>query len=146
MVFNVKMTLERKARYVAGRHQMELSKDITFASVVSQDSIRMAFLMAALNGLEILSVDISGAYLNAKATEKTLAGKEFGPAKEGWIVILTCTLYGLCSSGKAWRDHIAASLQDGEYKSCKADPDIWMRPKTKARWLQILVLYLGLHG
>jgi len=35
MVFDVKMTLERKARYVAGGHQMEPTKDITFASVVS---------------------------------------------------------------------------------------------------------------
>jgi hypothetical protein len=35
MIFNVKMTLERKARYVAGGHQTEPTKDITFASVVS---------------------------------------------------------------------------------------------------------------
>jgi hypothetical protein len=39
MVFDVKMTLERKARYVAGGRQKEPSKDITFASVVSRDSI-----------------------------------------------------------------------------------------------------------
>jgi hypothetical protein len=81
MVFDVKMTLERKARYVTGGHQTEPTKDITFASVVLRDSIRIAFLVAALNDLDILSADISGAYLNAKAAEKvyTLAGKEFGP-------------------------------------------------------------------
>ena len=61
MIFDVKMTLERKARYVAGGHQTEPSKDITFASVVSRDSIRVAFLVAALNDLEVLSADISGA-------------------------------------------------------------------------------------
>jgi hypothetical protein len=39
MVFDVKMTLEQKARYVASGHQMEPTKDITFASVVLRDSI-----------------------------------------------------------------------------------------------------------
>jgi hypothetical protein len=39
MVFDVKMTLEHKACYVASGHQTELSKDITFASVVLRDSI-----------------------------------------------------------------------------------------------------------
>jgi len=39
MIFDVKMTLERKARHVVGGHQTEPSKDITFASVVSRDSI-----------------------------------------------------------------------------------------------------------
>jgi hypothetical protein len=43
MIFDVKMTLERKARYVAGGHQTEPTKDITFASVVSRDSIRIVF-------------------------------------------------------------------------------------------------------
>ena len=84
MIFDVKMTLERKARFVAGGHQTEPTKDITFASVVSRDSIRLAFLIAALNDLEILSADVSGAYLNAKAAEKVyfIAGKEFGPHQE----------------------------------------------------------------
>jgi hypothetical protein len=145
MVFDVKMTLERKARYVAGGHQTEPTKDITFASVVSRDSIRIAFTIAALNDLEILSADISGAYLNAKAAEKvyTLAGKEFGPEKEGRVVILTRALYGLRSSGRAWRDHMAATLRDGGYTSCRADPDVWMRAKTKPDgfkyWSYILV-------
>lgn len=39
MIFGMKMTLERKARYVAGGHQTAPTKDITFASVVSRDSI-----------------------------------------------------------------------------------------------------------
>jgi hypothetical protein len=145
MVFDVKMTLERKARYVAGGHQTEPSKDITFASVVSRDSIRIAFLIAALNDLEILSADISGAYLNAPCGEKvyTIAGKEFGPNKEGRPVLIKRALYGLRSSGKAWRDHMAATLRDYGYSSCKADPDVWMRPKRKPDgfkyWSYILV-------
>jgi hypothetical protein len=67
MIFDVKMTLEHKARCIASGHQTEPTKDITFASVVLKDSIRIAFLVAALNDLEILSADINGTYLNAKA-------------------------------------------------------------------------------
>jgi hypothetical protein len=97
MIFDVKMTLERKARYVAGGHQTEPPKDIPFASVVLRDSIRLVFLIAALNDLEVLSADISGAYLNANAAEKnyTIAGKEFDTAKEGRVVVITRALYGL---------------------------------------------------
>jgi hypothetical protein len=134
MIFDVKMTLERKARYVAGGHQTEPTKGITFASVVSRDSIRIAFLVAALKDLEILSDNISGAYLNANAAEKfyTIAGKEFGATKEGQVVDITRALYGLQNSGKAWRDHMAATLRDQWYTaSCRADPDAWMRAKTK---------------
>jgi hypothetical protein len=133
MVFDVKITLDRKARYVAGGHQTEPTKEVTFASVVSRDSIRLGFLVAALNDLEVLSADISGAYLNAKAAEKvyTTAGKEFGPEKAGRPVLIVRALYGLRSSGKAWRDHMAATLRDHGYVSCKADPDVWMKPKTR---------------
>lgn len=129
MIFDVKMTLEQKARNVAGGHQTKPTKDhVTFASVVSRHSISIAFLVAALNDLEILSANISGAYLNASAAEKvyTLAGKEFGPAKEGRVVVSTRALYGLRSSGKAWRDHMAVTLRDHGYTSCRANPDIWM--------------------
>jgi hypothetical protein len=52
MVFDMKITLDCKARYVAGGHQTEPTKDVTFASVVSRDSIRLAFLVAALNDLK----------------------------------------------------------------------------------------------
>jgi hypothetical protein len=38
-------------------------------SVVSRDSIWIAFLVAALNDLEILSADVARAYLNARAKE-----------------------------------------------------------------------------
>jgi hypothetical protein len=77
MIFDVKrITLERKARYVAGGHQTEPTKDIAFASVVTMDSIRIAFLVAALNDLEVLSANISVAYLNANMIERvyTTAG------------------------------------------------------------------------
>jgi hypothetical protein len=145
MVFDVKITLDRKARYIAGGHQTEPTKDVTFDSVMSRDSISIAFTVAALNDLEVLSADVSGAYLNAKAAEKvyTTAGIEFRPDKAGCPVLITCALYGLWSNGKACRDHMASTFHDYRYKFCRADPDVWMRAKTKPDgfkyWSYILV-------
>jgi hypothetical protein len=75
--------------------------------------------------------------------KETVASKEFGPDKMGQLVIITHALYGLYSSGKAWRDHMVATLQDFGYSSCKADLDVWMWPKMKPDgfqyWSYILV-------
>ena len=43
---------------------------MTYASVVSRESVRISFLLAALNNLEILASDIGNVYLNAMTTEK----------------------------------------------------------------------------
>ena len=64
LIFDVKMDLTRKARYVAGGHLTDPPASLTYASVVSRESVRIAFLIAALNDLDILAGDIQNAYLN----------------------------------------------------------------------------------
>ena len=100
--------------------------------MVSRDSVQIAFLIAALNDLDILGADVGNAYLNAETKEKvyTTAGKEFGKF-EGRLVIIVRALYGLKSSGAAWRAHLAQTLYDLEFKSTLADPDVWFKPSTK---------------
>jgi hypothetical protein len=53
--------------------------------VVSRNSVRIAFMLASLNGLSLSATDIGNAYLNAEAREKvyTTAGPEFGAELEG---------------------------------------------------------------
>jgi len=58
LIFDVKSTLQRKARFVAGGHLMDAPKGTTYSSVVSRESIRLFFLIAALNGLDVLVCDI----------------------------------------------------------------------------------------
>jgi hypothetical protein len=70
IVFNVKMDFARKARFVAGGHMTQPASSLTYSSVVSRDSVRLAFLIAALNGLSVVSCDIWNAYLNAPCREK----------------------------------------------------------------------------
>jgi hypothetical protein len=104
------------------------------SSVVSHDSVRLAFLIAALNDLEILSADVQNAYLNAHTKRKiyTTAGPEFGQGKEGQPVMIVRALYGLRSSGAHLQGHLAATLREAGFKACKADADVWMRPAVKA--------------
>ncbi len=85
MIFDVKMDFTRKARFVAGGHMTNPPAAITNSGVVSRDSVRIAFLLAALNDVDLLATDIGNAYLNAPAREKvyTTAGPEFGPELEG---------------------------------------------------------------
>ena len=115
MIFDVKMDLTWKARFVAGGHQTDPPKESTYSSVVLRDSVRMKFLIAALNSLDILLADVQNAYLNAPTKEKvyTTAGLEFGAVNKGRFVLIVRALYGLKSSGARWRDRMAATLRDG---------------------------------
>ena len=133
LIFDVKMDFTRKARLVAGGHLTETPSSITFSSVVSRDSVRIIFLIAALNDLDVWISDVGNAYLNAEPREKIYseAGMEFGPKDMGKTVIIVRALYGLKSSGAAWRSHFAQSLRDLGFESSYADPDVWMRHSVK---------------
>ncbi|KAI2501495.1 Reverse transcriptase (RNA-dependent DNA polymerase) [Fragilaria crotonensis] len=134
MVFDIKIgDLTRKARFCANGNETDPPKESTFSTVVSRDTVRLFFLMAALHDTDILSADIQNAYLNAPVKEKlyTIAGKEFGPKNEGRPVIIVRALYGLRSSGKSFRDFLANNLREMGYASTKADPDLWMKPDCK---------------
>ena len=135
MVFDIKSDFTRKARYVAGGHQTDPPASITYASVVSQESIRIAFMLAALNDLGVMAADISGAYLNAPCKEKIMiiCGPEFGPEHEGKRAKVIRAAYGLKSSGYAWRSHLASVLREElGWTMCKADNDVWFRPMQRA--------------
>ena len=94
--------------------------------------------VAALNGLNVLSADCEGAYLNAKPREKlwTELGSEFGELK-GRYAIIVRALYGAKSSAVSWRSAISAVIESLGFKMCRADNDVWLRPATKADGLQV---------
>jgi len=128
LIFDVKMDFTRKARFVAGGHTTEAPGSITYSSVVTRDSIRLAFLIAGLNGLKVLAADVTNAYLNAPCREKIwFEGQiETGPDK-GKILIVVRALYGLKSSSAAWRADLARVLREMNFDSTLADPDVWIR-------------------
>ena len=133
-IFDIRMSenFRRKARLVANGNETETPAALTYSSVVSRDSVRIALLVATLNELEILACDIQNAYLTADCREKVyiIAGPEFG-SEAGSIMVVRKALYGLKSSGAAFRAHLAETLYDLNYTPTKADPDVWIRPATK---------------
>ena len=81
IVFDVKIDFTRKARFVAGGHTTEALTSITYSSVVSWDSVRVGFLIAALNDLEIMACDLENAYLNAHVERRFGLKVEPSPAR-----------------------------------------------------------------
>ena len=117
---------------------------LTYASVVSCGSVRIALTIAALNDLKVKACDIQNAYLTADCREKiwTRAGPEFG-SEVGMIFIVRKSLYGLKSGGAVLCALLAETLHKMGYNPSKADPDVWLRPAVKSDGFEYykLVLY-----
>ena len=96
LIFDVKMDFTRKARFVAGGHMTDTPVGLCYSSVVSRESVRIAFTIAALNDLDIMACDIGNAYLNAPCREKIWfeAGIECGQSMKGKVMKLVRALYG----------------------------------------------------
>lgn len=148
MVFDIKMDgFRRKARLVAGGHMTEAPAVMTYASVVSRETVRIALTIAALNDLEVKASDIQNAYLTAPCEEKiyTTLGPEFGEDK-GKTAIIVRALYGLKSAGSSYWQHISDCMYSLNYKRCKADADLWMKPMTRPddgfKYYSYILLYV----
>ena len=114
MIFYVKMDLMQKAHLIADGHQTDPSKEFTYSTIVSRDSIRIVFTFVALNALGVLSANVQGAYLNAPKKEKVYisTGLKFGTTKVGRPVLIVRARYWFKSSGARCGDHMAATLRE----------------------------------
>jgi Reverse transcriptase (RNA-dependent DNA polymerase) len=139
MIFDIKLAenFRRKARFVAGGHTTETPATLTYSSVVSRDSVRLALLIAALNDIDLKSCDIQNAYLTADCREKiyTVAGPEFG-SERGTLMLIKKALYGLKSSGAAFRSLLWECLHLMGYVATKADPDVYIWKAVKPSGFQ----------
>ena len=146
IVFDIKLdgNFTRKARFVADGSRVDTPRLNTYSSVVSRESVRIAFLLVALNELDIKCCDLSGAYLNSPVAEQVCfaAGLEC-EKDEGKIMVIDRALYGLKTSGRAWQQFFAGTLREMGYVPCKADDNVFMKAKTKKNgeryWSYILV-------
>ena len=66
-----------------------MKHEVALQSKHGVTSIRIGFLIAALNGLDVLAGDIGNAYINAPCKEKiwTIAGYEFG-SDQGQVMLI----------------------------------------------------------
>jgi hypothetical protein len=88
--------------------------------------------MAALNDLEVKIGDVLNAYITAPVIKKvwTVLGPKFG-SNAGKSAVIVRALYGLNSTGAAFRAHLASFMRQMGYTSCKADPDLWYKAETR---------------
>jgi hypothetical protein len=128
LVFDVKFDLRRKARLVAGGHQTDPPKEDVYSGVVAMETIRMGFVVAAMNDLKVCAADVGNAFLYGITREKVyvIAGPEFGHL-EGRKLIIYKGLYGLKSSGARFHEHLAEKLRSLGYKPSRPDPDFWIK-------------------
>ena len=133
LVFDIKMdTYQYKARMVAGGHMTETPSSMTYSSVVSRDSVRIALTIASLNDLQVKAGDIQNAYLTAPCKERitVTCGPEFGE-DQGKTAEIVRALYGLKSSGAAYGEHLAKCMTHLGYQTCLADNDVWFKAQNK---------------
>ena len=63
--------MRHKAKLVAGGHRTpDVPAEEIYSGVVSVETIRMAFILAAMNNLDVCAADISTAFLHGKTREK----------------------------------------------------------------------------
>ena len=116
--YTVFATRRRKARYVTQGNMTEAPRTLTYASVVSRESVRIVLTHAALNDLEVKSADIKNYHQTAPVTEKiwTILGPEFSE-DTGKKAIIVRTLYGLKSTGLAFKNHLADCMKTSGYQT-----------------------------
>jgi hypothetical protein len=96
---------------------------------VDISSVRLGFLIAALNDLQTCAADIGNAFLYGRTREKVYirAGREFGPTNVGRILIVDKSLYGLRTSSARFHEHLSNKLKSMGYLPTRADPDLWFK-------------------
>jgi hypothetical protein len=129
LIFDVKMDITQKARWVKDGHRTPDAITPSYAGVVSQDSIHIALVYAKLMGLEICGGDIRNAYLQAPSLEKhyVICGPEFGLENVGRCALIRRALYGGKVAGADFWHHLWSCMNHLGFTSSRADPDVWFR-------------------
>ena len=113
--------------------------------------MRIFFLLTALNGLEVLSVDIQNAYLLAplapgvKYYTIVKEANGFTADQDIRLCIIIRALYGLPIAGVSFRAYLTKHLRPLGYQPCKTDPDVHMREEVRkdgTKYWAILISYV----
>ena len=147
LVWDVKMDFTRKARWVLDGHKTPDPIGSTYAGVVLRESVRIALTYAALNELDVFAADIRNAYLQAPSSQKDyiICRPEFGVENIGRTALIHHALYCGKAAGRDFRNHLQSCMEFLNFKSCLADPDVWMRPAIKSdgnTYYEYILLYV----
>ena len=108
-----------------GHKTPDVAPEEAYSGVVSMKTIRIVFILAALNNLQECAADISTAYMYGKTREKVyiIAGKEFGD-HQGQRMIIDKRLYGLKTSAARFHESLSSKLRKMGFHPSKADVDL----------------------
>ena len=99
-----------------------------YSFVVQNLYIRLLLLMVKANKLNIATVDVGNAYINAKVGEKVCsrAGSELSD-KVGRTLETLQASHGLKTSARQWSLCLGNAFCSMEFDPSRADPDLWTR-------------------
>ena len=111
MVYDVKLDLTHKTRIVCDVCQVDHRGLLTRATVVKEVYVRLLYIIADSQNLEITTGDIYNAFIQAhtKGKNYTKFRPKFGN-RAGSIAIIVRALYGLITSAERFRTKLADFL------------------------------------
>ena len=103
----------RKAIFVAYGHKVDTPILMTYASVMSRDSVSIFLMLTTLNGLGVHFTDIQNAYLNSNPKGKIFfySVEDFIKDK-GKLIIVIHAYYGLKGTRSTWVSVIIQLMMD----------------------------------
>jgi hypothetical protein len=123
-----------KARLVARRfvQQEDIDFDDTFAPVARMESIRLLFALAAQEDWHVHHMNVKSAFLNDDLKEEVYVHQPSGfaiPGKEGKVLRLRNTLYGLRQAPRAWNTKLDSMLKGMGFGQSPHEAAIYRRGK-----------------
>jgi hypothetical protein len=133
--YNQDGTIERyKARLIVGGHRQRDGIDYsdTFAKCVNLVTLRFFLANVAFLDLELASLDISNAFLNAELrTDVYMRQPEgYDNGDPSLVCKLVKTLYGLKQAPKEWFDLLSKTLSKLGFTISTSDAALWMRERN----------------
>ena len=104
----------------------------TYASTPSHLSLRILLILSLVNKWDVVTADVSSAFLQAPISSEELVLVKPPPELEqnpDVLWRLKKALYGLKTSPKLWQQHLASKLEELGLRKNQADPCIFMGEK-----------------
>jgi Reverse transcriptase (RNA-dependent DNA polymerase) len=121
-----------KARFcVRGDQQIEgVDFFDTYAPVVQWSTVRLLLMISLMMGLATQQVDYTCAFLHAPIHEDVYCEMPRGFRKQGKVLKLKRSLYGLKQSPKNFFDHLKSKLTGLGFEQSDADPCLFIHDKV----------------
>lgn len=116
----------------------------TFAATLNHRSLRLLFAVAAFFDLEIKSLDVITAYLNAPLTEEIYiqAPPGFTGPAAGKTLRLNKALYGLKQAAREWNHTLMNQLKNQGFKPCEFGDSCVLVKLSKSRRPMIIAVFV----